>query len=120
MREKLIDDLTGFLSGAAGMMAEARQQVKNDMKSRVTQMVDHFDLVPRADFDALEARVKALEARLAPAKTTATANPAAVKPTTSKPAAAKAATPPKAKAAPKAAAKPASKKAPAKPSKAKK
>lgn len=110
MREKLIDDLTGFLSGAAGMMAEARQQVKNDMKSRVTQMVDHFDLVPRADFDALEARVKALEAKLAPAKATATAKPAAAKPAAA----------PKAKAAPKAAAKPATRKAPAKPSKAKK
>lgn len=116
MREKLIDDLTGFLSGAAGMMAEAREQVKNDMKSRVTQMVDHFDLVPRADFDLLEARVKALEAKLG------TPNPAAAPIAAAKPAAAKAAPKAKAKAAaPKAAsAKGTARKAPAKPSKAKK
>ena len=41
-----------------------REQIENDVKVRVEEMASRMDLVPREDFDRLEAQVKALQKRV--------------------------------------------------------
>ena len=41
-----------------------REQIENDVKARVEEMASRMDLVPREDFDRLEAQVKALQKRV--------------------------------------------------------
>ncbi len=41
-----------------------REQILNDMKARAEEVAARMDLVPREDFDRLEAQVKALQKRL--------------------------------------------------------
>ena len=86
MRDKVFDDLAGMASGAAGIFADLRDQLRGDMRDRLKEVADRIDLVTRDEFLALEARIEALEALLQP-----------------KPAAKKAAAPKKAKTVKKAA-----------------
>lgn len=48
-----------------------REQIMNDIKARMEEMATRLDLVPREDFDRLEAQVKQLQkqmSELAPKK----------------------------------------------------
>ena len=65
MREKIIDDLTGMMGGAAGILSDIRDHVRGDMRDRMKVMADRIDLASRDDLSALEARVAALETALA-------------------------------------------------------
>jgi BMFP domain-containing protein YqiC len=76
----LFDDLAGMAGGAFSVLAGARQEAEAMARAQVEAMVQRFELVRRDDLDAalevarrareqceaLEARVAALEARLAP------------------------------------------------------
>lgn len=66
MREKIIDDLAGMMGGAAGILADIREQVRGDMRDRMKSVADRIDLVTRDDIQALEDRIAALEALMAP------------------------------------------------------
>lgn len=66
MREKIIDDLAGMMGGAAGILADIREQVRGDMRDRMKSAADSIDLVTRDDIKALEDRIAALEALMAP------------------------------------------------------
>jgi BMFP domain-containing protein YqiC len=66
MREKIIDDLAGMMGGAAGLIADIRDQVRGDMRDRMKMVADRIDLATREDVAALEARISALEALLKP------------------------------------------------------
>lgn len=66
MREKIIDDLTGMMSGAAGLLSDIRDQVRGDMRDRMKVVADHIDLVTREDIAQLESRIAALESLLKP------------------------------------------------------
>ncbi len=82
MREKIIDDLTGMMGGAAGLISDIRDQVRGDMRDRMKMMADRIDLVTRDDLAVLEARIAALETLLKPAaapKAKVAAKPATVK-----------------------------------------
>jgi BMFP domain-containing protein YqiC len=70
MREKIIDDLAGMMGGAAGLLADIRDQVRGDMRDRMKDVADRIDLVTRDELLALEDRIAALEAMLKPAKKT--------------------------------------------------
>lgn len=70
MREKIFDDIAGMIGGAAGVMADLRDQVRGDMRDRLKGVADRIDLVTREEFLALEARITALEALLNPAAPT--------------------------------------------------
>lgn len=62
--ENLIDDLAKLAGGAAGVVGSLQQEIGNDIKTRVEEMADRMDLVPREDFQRLEALTKSLEARI--------------------------------------------------------
>lgn len=64
MREKLFDDLTGMVGGAAGILADIRDQVRGDMRDRLRGVADRIDLVTRDEIVALESRIAAIEALL--------------------------------------------------------
>lgn len=66
MREKIIDDLAGMMGGAAGLIADIRDQVRGDMRDRLKVVADRIDLVTRDEFEALESRIAALEAAMKP------------------------------------------------------
>lgn len=61
---RIFDDLARMAGGAAGMLDSLRQQIKADIKARVEEMADDMDLVPREDFERLEAQVAKLQMAL--------------------------------------------------------
>ncbi len=84
MREKIIDDLAGIMGGAAGMIADIRDQVRGDVRDRLKGVADRIDLVTRDEFLALERRIAAIEALLTPQKQTTKTKPAKKKKTSKK------------------------------------
>ncbi len=77
--KRIFDDLARVASGAAGAAGAVRDEMESMVRDRLQSMLDSMDLVRREDFEAvqemaqnarmeqerLEARVAALEARLA-------------------------------------------------------
>ncbi len=59
-----MDDLAKLAGGAAGIAGSMQQQIRNDIKARVEDMATRLDLVPREDFERLEALTQSLEARI--------------------------------------------------------
>lgn len=83
---KIFDDISRVAGGAMNVFSGLREQLMNDLKARFDDMASRMDLVPREDFERLEAQVKELQKRLdevqgkpAPKKT-ATAKEATKKP----------------------------------------
>lgn len=83
---RLLDDIARLASGALGVAASAREETEALIKARLQRLLGEMDLVTREEFDAvqamaaqaradqeaLEKRIAALEARqAAPAKKTA-------------------------------------------------
>lgn len=60
----MMDDLAKLAGGAAGIAGSLQQQIRGDIKARVEDMATRLDLVPREDFERLEALTKSLEARI--------------------------------------------------------
>lgn len=90
---KIIDDLARMAGGAVNILSGMQQQVREEIRSRVDDALSRMDVVPREDFDRLEAMVaqlrlrqEELEAQLAPKKT-ATKKATAKKAPAKKPAA---------------------------------
>ncbi len=77
--KRIFDDLARVASGAAGAAGAVRDEMESMVRDRIQSVLDSMDLVRREDFEAvqemaqnarmeqerLEARVAALEARLA-------------------------------------------------------
>ena len=77
--KRVLDDLARVASGAAGAAGAVRDEMESMVRDRLQSLLDSMDLVRREDFEAvqemaqnarmeqerLEARVAALEARLA-------------------------------------------------------
>ncbi|MCY4503917.1 MAG: accessory factor UbiK family protein [Alphaproteobacteria bacterium] len=77
--KRVLDDLARVASGAAGAAGAVRDEMESMVRDRMQSLLDSMDLVRREDFEAvqemaqnarmeqerLEARVAALEARLA-------------------------------------------------------
>ncbi len=69
---KFLDEIARMATGALGSFGEVRQQIKAIVKDRVEQVMEDMDVVPRRDFDRVEAlaqrariRQEELEKRLA-------------------------------------------------------
>ena len=76
---RLFDDLSRLMTDAAGLAEGARREVETLVKSRLERLMAQMDVVSREEFDAardmaalaraqnekLEARIAALEAKLA-------------------------------------------------------
>ncbi len=60
----IIDDLAKLAGGAAGIAGSLQQQIRSDIKTRIDDMASQMDLVPREDFDRLEALIQTLESRI--------------------------------------------------------
>ena len=86
MKEKIIDDITGVMGGAFGLLADIRDQVRGDMHDRLKGVADRIDLVTRDEMLALEARIAALEAQLSAKAPKAAPAPKAAKPKAKAPA----------------------------------
>lgn len=52
---KIFDDLAKVAGGAAGALSGLSGEIKNEIKSRVDEVAMKMDLVPREDFERLEA-----------------------------------------------------------------
>ncbi len=77
--KRMLDDLARVTAGAAGTAGAVRDEMESAFRDRMQQLLDSMDVVRREDFEAvqamaqnarmaqeqLEARVAALEARLA-------------------------------------------------------
>jgi BMFP domain-containing protein YqiC len=93
---RLFDDIARVAGGAAGLLANVRQQVAEEIKARIDEVAERADLVPRADLERVEAMLSALQKRVdaldgkkapakaAPVKKTAPKKAAAKKTTTNK------------------------------------
>ncbi len=85
-RSKFFDDLAGVAGGAMSALAGLREEAESTIRARVEEVIRKLDLVRREDLEAvqemaanarsaqaaLEARVAALEAKLAAAGGTVT------------------------------------------------
>ena len=61
---KIFDDLSRVAGGAMNVFSAFREQILNDIKARVEEVATRMDLVPREDFERLEAQVKALQQKM--------------------------------------------------------
>lgn len=71
-KEKVLDDLARLAGGTVGVVSGLARNIREDIKSRANDVAANLDLVPREDFERLEAvltetrrRVDAQEKRIA-------------------------------------------------------
>lgn len=62
---RIFDDLSRVAGGALNVFSGLREQILNDLRARFDEMADRMDLVPREDFNRLEAQVKELQKQVA-------------------------------------------------------
>jgi BMFP domain-containing protein YqiC len=65
-REKVLDDIARVAGGAVSLMSGVTKQMREEIRARVDELATRLDLVPREDFDRLEAMLA--EARREQAK----------------------------------------------------
>ena len=56
-REKILDDLARFAGGTIEVISGAKNQAREGAKSRIDELAQSLDLVPREDFEHLEEMV---------------------------------------------------------------
>jgi BMFP domain-containing protein YqiC len=49
-----MDDIAQLAGGAAGLLGNLQQQLRDDIKARVEEMATRMDLVPREDLERVE------------------------------------------------------------------
>lgn len=59
-REKILDDLSQLAGGAVSLASGLGRQIKQEIRARVDEVVLRMDLVPRSEFQRLEAMVQKL------------------------------------------------------------
>lgn len=62
---KILDDIARAAGGAVNILSGLRQQIREEVKSRVEEVADRLDLVPREDMDRAWSMIAALEQRIA-------------------------------------------------------
>ena len=62
---KLFDDIARVAGGAVNLFSGLQQQIQADIKSRIDDLAARMDLVPREDLERAEARITALEKKVA-------------------------------------------------------
>lgn len=61
---KVLHDVAKVAGGAVNIASGLREQIRNDIKSRVDSMVTQLDLVPRDDLDDAFAMIKSLNKKV--------------------------------------------------------
>ncbi len=54
-KNKIFDDITQFAGGAAGLLNGVGQQFRDYVKTRIEDMATDMDLIPRDEFERVEA-----------------------------------------------------------------
>ena len=62
---RILDELAKLMTDAAGVAKSVRDEAETVFRSQAERILQDLDLVQREDFEAMKARVDALEARLA-------------------------------------------------------
>lgn len=57
-KERLLDDMARLAGGAVNVISNVGFQIKDDLKSRAEEVALNLDLVPRAEFEKLEAMLQ--------------------------------------------------------------
>ena len=60
---RIFDDLARMAGGAVNVFSGLQQQIREDIRSRVDEMLTRMDVIPREDFERLEAMVAKLRLR---------------------------------------------------------
>lgn len=60
--EKILDDAARIAGGAVGVVSDLSKQAGEAVRAKVDTIAHEMDLVPRDDFERLEAVVEALRA----------------------------------------------------------
>ena len=55
----VMDDIAQLAGGAAGLLGNLQQQIRDDIKARVEEVATRMDLVPREDFERVEGMLEA-------------------------------------------------------------
>ena len=50
----ILDDIAGLAGGALNLAGSAKQQVKEEIKSKIDEIIHDMDLVTREEFDRIE------------------------------------------------------------------
>lgn len=58
-KERLLDDIARLAGSAVGSLGQVGGQIKDDLRARVDDMALRMDLVPREEFERLEAMLSA-------------------------------------------------------------
>jgi BMFP domain-containing protein YqiC len=56
-KDKLLDDLARMAGGTMSVLSGITKQVQQEIRTRVDEMAQKMDLVPREDFERVEALV---------------------------------------------------------------
>jgi hypothetical protein len=59
---QILDDLAKMAGGTMSFVSSAREQVRQEIRSKIDDVAESMDLVPREDFERLEAMLQ--QARL--------------------------------------------------------
>lgn len=62
---RIFDDLSRVAGGALNVFSGLREQILSEIRTRFDEMAARMDLIPREDFDRLEAQVKELQKQVA-------------------------------------------------------
>lgn len=57
---KIMDDIARVAGGAVNILSGLQQQIREEIKTRMEDMADRMDLVPREDLDRAEAMIAKL------------------------------------------------------------
>jgi BMFP domain-containing protein YqiC len=58
--EKILDDLSQLAGGALSLASNLGRQIKQEIRTRVDEVILRMDFVPRSEFERLEAMVQKL------------------------------------------------------------
>ena len=61
---RFLDDIARVAGGAVNIVSGLQQQLREDLKSRVDDMANRADLVPREDMERAEAMIQKLRSRV--------------------------------------------------------
>ena len=54
-KDRIIDDIAHMTGGTVNVISGLNRNIKQDLKARIEEMATHLNLVPREDFERLEA-----------------------------------------------------------------
>lgn len=61
---QIFDDIARLAGGAAGLLNGLRDEIRRDIAERFDSFATRLDLVPRKDFDHLQAQVDSLRSEI--------------------------------------------------------